>query len=136
MTAVAACMIRDLPHYRRDAFVRGLQAAGKRIVPSVGAAPKSLDDWLVIWNRYGEGERLADLWESRGGTVLVCENGYLGTDSEGRQLYAIAIHGHNGSGRWFVGDEDRTVTRSGLPSDVKSPVARPRGWVPIPTATG
>jgi hypothetical protein len=106
MTPVAVCLIRDLPHYRREAFVKGLVAAGKRVV-GVMSTPKSSDDWLVIWNRYGSYGEQADAWERCGGTVLVCENGYIGTDSESRQLYAIAIKGHNGSGRWFVGDEDR-----------------------------
>jgi hypothetical protein len=103
---IAVCLIRDLPHYRREAFVSGLWKVGKRVVASA-ALPGSKDDWLVIWNRYGENERQADIWEHRGGTVVVAENGYIGADAEGRQLYAIAIHGHNGSGRWHVGEEDR-----------------------------
>jgi hypothetical protein len=50
---------------------------------------------------------MADTWERAGGTVLVCENGYIGQDDVGRQLYAISVHGHNGSGWFPCGPEDR-----------------------------
>lgn len=106
MTGIACCLIREQPHYRRDAFICGLLRAGKKLV-GPGHAPSSRNDWLLIWNRYGEWEREANVWEARGGTVLVCENGYIGKDLDGLQYYAIAVHGHNGSGRWYVGDEDR-----------------------------
>jgi hypothetical protein len=43
-------------------------------------------------------------WEGDGGSVLVAENGYL---SAGTQRYAIAVHGHNGSGWVPESDEDR-----------------------------
>lgn len=102
---IAVCLIRDQPHYRREAFVQGLAKAGKKVV--VSGRPQSHDDWLVIWNRYGHWEAQADQWERDGGTVVVCENGYVGADDQQRQLYAIALHGHNGSGRWLVGGEDR-----------------------------
>jgi hypothetical protein len=39
--------------------------------------------------------------------VLIVENGYIGKDHLGRQLYAIAEGQHNGAGRWFW----RTDTR-------------------------
>lgn len=64
-------------------------------------------DLLVIWNRYAAFADQARLWEQRGGTVLVCENGYFGKDAEGRQYYAIAANGHNGSGRWPEPQHDR-----------------------------
>lgn len=95
---IALCLIRDQPHYRRDAFVRGLERAGYSLA-SHGTA-RNADDLLVIWNRYGANEQMADAWEARGGTVLVAENGYLGGDDQGRQRYALAAHGHNGSGWW------------------------------------
>lgn len=49
---------------------------------------------------------MADTWESHGGTVLVCENGYIGKDQHGRQHYAISAHGHNGSG-WMPNSTGR-----------------------------
>lgn len=64
-------------------------------------------DVLVIWNRYWNWHQQALAFEAAGGTVLVAENGYIGRDAQGIQYYALAIGGHNGSGRWFVGDGSR-----------------------------
>jgi hypothetical protein len=102
---IASIVIRSQPCYRRDAFESGLRRAGYRIAP--GARPQSPRDLLVAWNRYGASEHLADSWERMGGSVLVCENGYAGKDAMGRQYYAISVHGHNGSGWFPVGEEDR-----------------------------
>lgn len=101
----ALCMVRAEPHYRREAFVQGLRAAGFRLIER-GMA-ESASDFLIIWNRYGSNGAMADAWERRGGTVLVAENGYLGKDANNHQLYALSIHGHNGSGFWPSGDADR-----------------------------
>jgi len=102
---IAICQIRQEPNYRREAFVVGLRNAGYSLVNS--GRPASKMDLLVIWNRYGGAAAMADTWERHGGTVLVCENGYIGKDAQGRQLYAIAANGHNGSGWWPIGVEDR-----------------------------
>lgn len=102
---IAISLIRDQPHYRRDAFVRGLVRAGYTIVDQ--GRPSAPTDLLVIWNRYGHFESMANRWEEQGGSVLVAENGYIGKDAEGRQLYALAVHGHNGSGWWHAGDGTR-----------------------------
>lgn len=102
---LAICTIREQPHYRREAFVNGLRRAGYTLAEY--GTPKSKRDVFVIWNRYGLNESRADNWEAQGGTVLVAENGYLGKDAEGRQYYALAIHGHNGSGWWPMFDDDR-----------------------------
>jgi hypothetical protein len=101
----AICRIRPQPHYRRDAFEKGLTKVGYRIVEH--ARPESAADLLILWNRMGQDERDADEWESDGGTVIVCENGYMGRDENGHQLYAMSVHGHNGSGWFPVGDGDR-----------------------------
>ena len=93
---IALCAIRTQPHYRREAFEKGLAVNGYKLVQS--GQPQSSADLLVIWNRHGGFEAMADAWEARGGTVLVCENGYIGKDRHGRQNYAISAHGHNGSG--------------------------------------
>lgn len=102
---IAVCTIRRDPSYRRDGFEAGLRAAGYKLAEQGNAS--SRDDLLVIWNRQGVGETAAKEWEAAGGTVIVCENGYIGRDELGRQFYAIAVHGHNGSGWFPVGDEDR-----------------------------
>ncbi len=110
----AICQIRQQPWYRRDAFEQGLRHAGYSLVQS--GHPESRDDLLVIWNRYGAFASMADAWERQGGAVLVCENGYIGKDEQDRQYYAIAVHGHNGSGWFPVGADDRF---SKLALDVK-----------------
>lgn len=100
----ALCLIRPQPHYRSDVFLAGLKAAGF----TVGAVPDPRpSDLLVIWNRYGEFDVQARRFERAGAQVLVVENGYLGKDANGRQHYAIALGGHNGSGRWRIGGPER-----------------------------
>lgn len=116
----AVCLIREQPHYRRDAFVTGLQKVGYSVINDA-SGPSGPEDLLVIWNRYGPFELRANSWEARGGTVLVAENGYIGKDKDGLQLYALAVHGHNGSGWWPVGSEDRV---SALNLDLKPFVSR------------
>lgn len=95
----AYCLLRDQPHYRHDAFVAGLKAAGYSVDTRVPIEGRP-GDVLVIWNRYGHLEQIADRFEATGGTVLVAENGYIGKDDQGRQLYAIARRYHNGRGEW------------------------------------
>lgn len=102
---IAIVNIRTQPAYRRDAFVAGLNRVGYSVVQ--GGKPRGPEDLLVLWNKYDAQEQLANTWERAGGSVIVCENGYIGADAKGRQLYAIAIGGHNGSGTWPIGDEDR-----------------------------
>lgn len=101
----AVCTIRPEPHYRRQAFVEGLKAAGYEV--GNFDHPRDRSDLLVIWNRQSAEELRADDWEQRGGTVVVCENGYMGSCERGLQHYAIAVHGHNGSGWFHVGQDDR-----------------------------
>lgn len=102
----AVCLIRKEPYYRRAAFEKGLQRVGFTLVGSAGAGCCSgPEDWLIIWNRQNADERMADQWEARGGTVIVAENGYL--QKVDKTHYAISVHGHNGSGWFPVGDEDR-----------------------------
>lgn len=101
----ALCLIRKEPAYRREAFEKGLQRVGFKLFdrPFV---PTDSSDWLVQWSRKrGYDEDAADEWERRGGTVIVCENGYLAKTE--KTYYAISVHDHNGGGWSPVGDEDR-----------------------------
>lgn len=100
----ALCLIRKEPFYRRDAFERGLQRVGFKLFNKL--TPTDSTDWLVIWNRKrGLEEDMANAWERAGGTVIVTENGYLAKTE--KTHYAISVHGHNGSGWFPVGDDDR-----------------------------
>lgn len=143
----AVCMIRKEPAYRREAFESGLQRVGFKLCTDI--TPAGPEDWLVIWNRkMGAEAKLADIWEARGGTVIVTENGYL--QKTDKTTYAISVHGHNGSGWFPVGDEDR-FTKLGF--EVKPwregghdyvvrgqrgiglpPVASPHNWARITAA--
>lgn len=107
MIPKAYCAIRDQPVYRRDAFVRGLEAAGYQVMPMHTIGPGRKGDVLVIWNRYGGLHDTASRFEREGGVVLVAENGYLANDRSNRTRYAIARTGHNGSGEWFFGGPER-----------------------------
>lgn len=94
-------LIRPAPHYRADAFRRGLQALG-------GVESDYRDcDVLLIWNRYGTFAQCAADADRRGATVLVAENGYLGNDFRGDRWYAISRGQHNGAGWWPVGGPER-----------------------------
>lgn len=103
---VASDTFRDTPHYRRDCFLEGLKRCGYR----VGAPPKPApepQDVLLVWNRHGINDVHAARYEAAGARVIVAENGYIGTDSAGHQLYAIALRHHLGAGEWKEGLEDR-----------------------------
>lgn len=99
-------MIRKEPWYRHDAFVTGLRAAGYDVTDQTPTHGRP-GDVLVIWNRYWQTEQLADRFEAEGGTVLVAENGYVKGRHDGGDYYALAVHGHNGSGQWHVGGPER-----------------------------
>lgn len=108
----AYCLIKRDPCYRRDGFMAGLKAAGfdARTGAPWGCEPGEV---LMIWNRYGDYHDIASRFEQGGGTVLVAENGYVAPggasphDMDPRTIYALALDGHNGSGRWPAGGPER-----------------------------
>lgn len=105
---IAIIKIRKEPVYRRDAFEAGLKRVGYTVLLDAKPIPhpRGPDDLLVLWNKKrGADEDAADLWEYRGGTVIVTENAYL--QKVDKSAYAISTHGHNGSGWFPVWDEDR-----------------------------
>lgn len=102
MKNMAHLFLKRDPAYRAEAFYAGLVAAGY-MVDWREPRQANRGDVIVIWNKGGLDESRANAFEKAGGTVLVAENGYFGTDIDGNQLYAISEHGHNGSGRWTQG---------------------------------
>lgn len=109
---LAVVTIRKEPMYRRLAIETGLKRLGYQVVSS-GLRPTGKDSLLVLWNKKkGKEEQDADRWEAQGGTVIVMENGYL--QKVDKTHYAISVHGHNGSGYFPIGTEDR-FTKLGFP---------------------
>lgn len=101
----AIVLLKDTPHYRRDAFCKGLSALGYRVLTEDPGDPKP-DDLLVIWNRYGPSKKSVGPYEAAGATVIVTENGFVG-EHDGKRLYQVALNWHNGAGVWPVRSEDR-----------------------------
>lgn len=103
----AVLQIRPAPSYRREAFEKGLRAMGYTDIREYRAGrnwPNGPDDLLITWNLMrGPDENYARQWEAKGGTVIVCENGYL--QKVDKTHYAMSTHGHNGSG-WFPNPGD------------------------------
>lgn len=92
---IAFNLLRDTPHYRRQAFDEGLRAAGYTPIHHWRSAKPG--DVLVIWNRYGEWDSYAAQFEKIGNAVLIAENGYY---DAGQKHYAISKsqHHHGGAG--------------------------------------
>jgi hypothetical protein len=84
-----------------EVFCSGLQACGYEVHKR---APRDATpgDVLVLWNRRGADEGIAERFERAGGIALISENAYI--DREG---YAIARHKHNGGGQALVNDQAR-----------------------------
>jgi hypothetical protein len=101
----ALIMVRQQPHYRREAFESGARAAGLTLVTALHD-PKP-GDVLVIWNRYGSYDAMARACEKGGGKVIVVENGYFGRDADGNKPYAMHRSLLHGFGAWPDGEEDR-----------------------------
>lgn len=91
--------LKEMPHYRRDAFAEGVKRIGYQ--PEFGLTQRpGPQDLLVIWNRYGASASAAAVFEREGLPVLVAENGYLGNEFAGSRWYAISKNFHNGAGSW------------------------------------
>lgn len=103
--STAVIKIRKEPYYRREAIEKGLKRLGYNL-SQYEAPPAGPKDLLIIWNRKaGIEDNAATLWEQRGGSVIVMENGYLARTE--KTMYAVSVHGHNGSGWFPFGTEDR-----------------------------
>lgn len=102
----ATCLIRAHSPERRAAFVSGLEACGYTVDGVINPNPTK-DEVLLVWNRSVDRERTILDYEKAGATVLVAENGFIGTDENQHRLYSLFLNHHNGAGRWHVGAEDR-----------------------------
>lgn len=87
--------LKATPHYRRDAFVQGLDNAGFNLTDRPEKAHA-----VLLWNRIGSGHHVAMAAEEKGIPVLIAENAYLGNDWLGDRWYAMSRTHHNGAGFW------------------------------------
>ena len=96
--------IKKDPVYRREAFEAGVKAHGYKVIdrPEFGE-----NDLFVTWNLHGHNETLAANARKAGAKVIVAENGAIGKDKNGIQLYSMARDAHH-AGRWFVDQSDRS----------------------------
>jgi hypothetical protein len=98
-------LLRLAPHYRREAFDAGLQAAGYRLINAL-ADPRP-GDLLLTWNRYGGQAEQAEHFERHGATVLVAENNPLGNDMLGGSYSLAQGHVALAGGTWPDGPTSR-----------------------------
>lgn len=68
-------LLRNGPHYRKEAFAAGLKAAGYTLTDSL-PRPQACDA-LLIWNRYGAHAEFARMFEAAGAKIFVAENSPL-----------------------------------------------------------
>lgn len=99
--------IKDTPHYRKDSFINGLARLGYIVVQGQPDRDMRPEDVLLTWNKMSRAGAAVARAKAAGAALIVAENGYYGKDAQGVQAYALALDGHNGSGRWFVGDDSR-----------------------------
>lgn len=92
------------PDFRWDAFVAGLTQCGYRVTQRPRHHP---GDLVVVWNRHSGKDKEACAAEGSDGKVIVAENGYIGKGADGKPIYALARHHHNGAGVWPEGEDDR-----------------------------
>lgn len=101
-----ACVtLRESAAYCPDVFREGFRRLGYSVTNH--ASPSSPNDVLLVWNRRPCDEQMIRAYEARGARVLVTENGYIGADSDGHKLFALARGHHSGAGQWTVGDFNR-----------------------------
>lgn len=108
MRPIAWITLRLEPPYRSDAFAAGFENLGfvaKMVTPEF-VKPKA-GDVVVVWNLNPRYRPAADAAKAVEAPLIVAENGYVPRAFDLTPVYALARNGHNGSGFWYVGKEDR-----------------------------
>lgn len=91
---------------RHGTLTRGLARAGYRIVFG-GGQPQDERDVLITWTVHrGHKEAAARAFEAAGGRVIVAEEAYIRIVRD-EKCFALALHDHNGAGRWPIGGPER-----------------------------
>lgn len=106
MVRRACVLLRTSVSYRAESFASGLARHGFSLEDKWLKRPEP-GDLLVMWNRTRGMEAIAQIYERAGATLLIAENGYLGSDDNGHKLFSLARNHHNGAGQWHVGAQPR-----------------------------
>lgn len=97
-------LIRRNVRARAAALDEGLRALGYEILQNPVERVQA-NDILLIWNRYGNMDRMAQKFEAAGRPVIVVENSYVDMKNT-KKSFAMALNHHNGAGHWPI-DEAR-----------------------------
>lgn len=98
----AFVLLRPDEHYRLESFVAAFERLGfDTQVGQPRDTELTPDDVCLVWNRTARAQGSLEHCRRDGAALVVAENGYW------RKRFALALDGHNGSGRWFVGDDTR-----------------------------
>lgn len=108
MKRTAWVTLRHRPPYRSDAFAAAFEDLGFKVrMQFPDNHDVQPDDVVVTWNLNPRYRGAADAARRVNATLIVAENGYLPSLTKPEPYYALALNGHNGSGLWYVGAEDR-----------------------------
>ncbi len=105
--STAYVLLPSTVHYRREAFINGFARLGYIVEQGSPVKPLGERDAALVWNMTARSRQAITMSQEGAGALLVAENGFYGADETGHQLYAIALEGHNGSGRWYAPDDSR-----------------------------
>lgn len=94
-----------ISEHRADILAKGASAAGYKVV-HFNRQPEP-DDILICWNYKKINRQKISIYENIGANVIVAENGYIGEGEDGSKLTALAIGGHMGAGKWYIGTDER-----------------------------
>lgn len=103
----ATLFLANRPWHRQEIFRAGFQRHGFQVTELRPLTDPGPGDVLLLWNRNHFEHAVATRYENAGATVVIAENGYVGTDENGGKLLALAKSHHNGAGQWRVGSGTR-----------------------------
>lgn len=92
---------------RAESFVKGLTRLGYKVERQNLTISPNDGDVYVGWNRIGQGDEIAKVFEHMGNAVLIAENSAWGNGFAGRKWLALAKNRHNTVGKFPVFGPER-----------------------------
>lgn len=105
--------------HKEELFKAGAQAAGFEVVANLENPEPG--DILMVWNTKNRYLPIMQLFKTAGAKVVVTENGYIGSDGEGKRLLAMSLDAHAGRGKWNIGQERRYLKQNFMIHDWREP---------------